>query len=320
MKRFSLLSSLVIVLAIGACTIKQSTHPELSSRPEKKPTLSEARRGFKTQLIKTETESEPVAVPPKALFQIVYYESPIGKLAAYVSTPPKEKQKYPAMIWLTGGFSNSIGDTPWTPATPDNDQSASAFRQAGMIMMFPSLRGGNLNPGYKEAFYGEVDDVLAAIEYLSKQEFVDPNRIYLGGHSTGGTLALLVAASTDRLRAVFSFGPVEDVWGYGPDNLPFDTNNDRELDLRAPKLWLHSIKTPTFVFEGTVGNWESLQELSRSSQNPVMRFHSVIGADHFNILSPVTQVIATKIKADTAVITNLEFQDKELNELFIIRE
>lgn len=319
MRQFSGLLSLVFFIALGACSIKPPTQPASNSKPERKPTLSEARQGFKTRLIKTETENEPVAVPPKALFQIVYYESPIGKLAAYVSQPPPDKQKYPAMIWLTGGFSNSIGDTPWAPATPDNDQSASAFRQAGMILMFPSLRGGNLNPGYKEAFYGEVDDVLAAIDYLSKQEFVDPNRIYLGGHSTGGTLALLVAASTDRLRAVFSFGPVEDVWSYGPDSLPFDTTNDRELDLRTPKLWLHCIKTPTFVFEGTVGNWESLQALARSSQNPVMRFHSVIGADHFNILSPVTQVIATKIKADTAVITNLEFQDKELNELFIIK-
>ena len=78
-------------------------------------------------------------------------------------------------------------------------------------MMFPSLRGGNDNPGKKEGFLGEVNDVLAASEFLSRQEYVDPDRIYLGGHSTGGTLALLVAASTDKYRAVFSFGPNDDV-------------------------------------------------------------------------------------------------------------
>ena len=65
-------------------------------------------------------------------------------------------------------------------------------------MMFPSLRGGNDNPGNKEGFLGEVDDVLAAADFLSKQEFVDPNRIYLGGHSTGGTLVLLVAACSNK--------------------------------------------------------------------------------------------------------------------------
>ena len=33
-------------------------------------------------------------------------------------------------------------------------------------MMFPSLRGGNNNPGSKEGFFGEVDDVLAAADLL----------------------------------------------------------------------------------------------------------------------------------------------------------
>jgi dipeptidyl aminopeptidase/acylaminoacyl peptidase len=60
-------------------------------------------------------------------------------------------------------------------------------------MMFPSLRGGNDNPGRHGGFYGEVDDVLAAHDYLSRQPYVDPKRIYPGGHSTGGTLALLTA-------------------------------------------------------------------------------------------------------------------------------
>ena len=84
-------------------------------------------------------------------------------------------------------------------------------------MMFPSLRGGNDNPGVREGFFGEVDDVLAAAEYLSKQAFVDPQRIYLGGHSTGGTLVLLVAECSGRFRAVFSFGPVLGTRGTAPE-------------------------------------------------------------------------------------------------------
>jgi dipeptidyl aminopeptidase/acylaminoacyl peptidase len=60
-----------------------------------------------------------------------------------------------------------------------------------------------------------VDDVIVATEYLRAQPHVDPDRIYLGGHSTGGTLVQLVAASSDQYRAVFSFGPMDDVGGYG---------------------------------------------------------------------------------------------------------
>jgi dipeptidyl aminopeptidase/acylaminoacyl peptidase len=56
-------------------------------------------------------------------------------------------------------------------------------------------------------------------------------RIYLGGHSTGGTLALLVAESSDRFRSVFAFGPTDDIRGYGQENLPFPISNRKEAEL-----------------------------------------------------------------------------------------
>src|SRR5690606_3682486 len=101
------------------------------------------------------------------------------------------------------------------PGPPSDDQSASAYREAGMLMMFPTLRGGNDNPGRREAFWGEVDDVLAALEAARRLPYVDPQRIYLGGHSTGATLALLVAASGASVNAVVALGPVADISGYG---------------------------------------------------------------------------------------------------------
>ena len=162
-------------------------------------------------------------------------------------------------------------------------------------MMFPSLRGGNDNPGKKEGFFGEVNDVLAASEFLSRQEYVDPDRIYLGGHSTGGTLALLVAASTDKYRAVFSFGPNHDVSGYLGDYLPFNTRDPREIALRSPGLWLHSIRCRTFVFEGTTGipNYlGSLEDMKAKSKNPAISFYPIRNGDHFNILAPINEKIA----------------------------
>jgi dipeptidyl aminopeptidase/acylaminoacyl peptidase len=298
----------------------QPTHPQRDGSPtgaggqtDQNISLTEARRGFKTKLVPQETAKEPVPQPPPRVFRTVRYDSPAGKLAAYLSPDPRDGKKHPAIIWITGGDCNTIGDV-WTKAPPSNDQSASAFRLAGIPMMFPSLRGGNDNPGFKEGFFGEVDDVLAAADYLGKQAFVDPGRIYLGGHSTGGTLVLLAAASSDRFRAVFSFGPVEDVAGYGPEYLPFDTSNRRELELRAPGRWLHSIKVPVFVFEGTVqGNLASLRALERASTNPKVRFHPVKGANHFSILAPTTRVIAAKILRDDGPATNLAFTEAELN-------
>jgi pimeloyl-ACP methyl ester carboxylesterase len=184
-------------------------------------------------------------------------------------------------------------------------------------MLYPSLRGGNDNPGFKEGFFGEVDDVLAAADYLAGQEFVDPGRIYLGGHSTGGTLALLAAESTNRFRAVFSFGPADDVRGYGSDNLPFNLADVREVKLRSPGAWLSSIQSPVFVFEGTrqPGNLGSLQAMARASGNPLAHFHPVKGADHFSILAPLTRLLAAKVLQDDGPTTNITFTEQELDNL-----
>jgi acetyl esterase/lipase len=275
--------------------------------------LADARRGFKTQLVRREQSGDEVPRPPSAIFRVVQFDSPAGKLAAYLSPDPGDGQKHPAIIWITGGDCNTIGDV-WSEATPDNDQTAAAYRRAGIAMMFPSLRGGNQNPGYREGFYGEVDDVLAAADYLATQPFVDPGRIYLGGHSTGGTLVLLVAASSDRFRAVFSFGPADDVAGYGADSLPFDLSNPREFELRAPGRWLHSIQSPTFVFEGAQEpcNLGSLQSMSSASKNSLVQFHQVHSANHFSILARTNSLIAGKILDDNGPTTKLAFTAEEL--------
>jgi dipeptidyl aminopeptidase/acylaminoacyl peptidase len=288
--------------ALVGCGLQEP--PETSSLPD-------ARKGFQTKLTAPPAGQEPVAEPPPQVFRLVQYDSSVGKLAAYLTPDPGDDQRHPAIIWITGGDCNTIGDV-WSEPSPDNDQTASAYRHAGIIMMFPSLRGGNDNPGVKEGFLGEVDDVLAAADFLAQQEYVDSRRIYLGGHSTGGTLVLLVAASSDRFRAVFSFGPVDDVAGYGSEYLPFDASSRREVQLRSPIRWLHSIKSPVFVFEGSEGNIDCLHAMARRSKNPLLHCHAIPGGDHFNILAPTNRLIAEKVLRDEGPVTSLSFTEAEL--------
>ena len=117
---------------------------------------------------------------------------------------------------------------------------------------------------------------------------------------------------------MFSFGPVDDVGGYGKEYLPFDSSNPREVELRSPGRWVNSIQSPTFVFEGVKprSNIGSLRELEQASQNPLVHFGAVKGASHFSILQPVTRVIAGKILADNGPELNIAFGDEELNRLF----
>jgi acetyl esterase/lipase len=305
---------LLSCLLLAGCDRQATAPSQISSlAASQKVSLAEARRGFTTHLIRHEAQWRRVPSPPPRLFRIVQYNSSAGKLAAYISQPPHDGKKHSAIIWIFGGFGNGIDDTAWT-SDPGNDQSASAFWKAGVVTMYPSFRGGNDNPGFQEGFFGEVDDVLAAADYLAHQPFVDAQRIYLGGHSTGGTLALLAAEFSDRFRAVFCFGPVNDVAGYGSSDLPFDLSNQREIDLRAPGLWLHSIRNPVFVFEGTESpsNDDDLQLMQGNSSNPAIHFYRVRGANHFSILAPMTRVLATQILNDRGPATNIEFDEDEL--------
>ncbi len=264
--------------------------------------LPEARKDFKTHLLREQSVGEPAESPPAAILRLVHYSAPLGQNAAYLGVDPRDGKKHPAIIWLVGGFSNSIGDVAWTPGPVTNDQSASGFRDQGIIMMYPSLRGGNDNPGHIETFFGEVDDVLAAAKFLAGCDYVDSTRIYLGGHSTGGTLALLVAAAAEsgRFRAIFALGPVEDVTGYGADVLPFDLSDPRESRLRMPLRFINSIRCPTFIIEGSKApsNLMSLKALARGSNNALLHFRAIPGGTHFSIIHSQVEEIGATITAD----------------------
>src|SRR5688572_2531956 len=89
--------------------------------PAKTPNLSLAEHKAKhpTKLLREEKIGEPVPEPPEGMFDRVDYETPLGKMAAYVSPDPKDGKKHPLIVWRVGGFANSIGGTEWEEAEPD---------------------------------------------------------------------------------------------------------------------------------------------------------------------------------------------------------
>ena len=264
--------------------------------------LAQARSGKSTQvaqaLLKAPEKPEALPQPPAELFVPSTYQSGGMELASFVSPNPKDGQRHPAIVWLTGGDSNTLGRF-WNEGDPSNDQSASAFRKAGMVMMFPALRGGNSNPGTREYFWGEVDDVIAAVLHVAKLPYVDPTKIYLGGHSTGGTLALLAAGTGLPIAGVFAFGPVADPSTYARDQLPVNWKllGDEELRLRAPKHWMHAVAAPTWIIEGAKppANVPALAELCQARKSDQVQCVLVAGEDHFSVLQPLTRRIAAQI-------------------------
>ncbi len=312
--------STALFFGLSACS--QTSAPSASGNTEASSppasvdgqTLTQARARFATRLIRQERDGSPPPTPPADRYALIRYPAAGGEFSAYLTPRPETPGKHPAIIWMTGGDSNTIGDV-WSPQPRENDQSAAAFGNAGIVAMFPSLRGGNDNPGVREAFYGEVQDILAAADYLATLDYVDPQRIYLGGHSTGGTLVLLVAQTDARFRATFAFGPVYDVAGYGHDMLPVVVEDTNEIRLRSPGYWLSSIRSPVYIFEGDHdGNTHDLERLRAESRNPNIHAFVVPGADHFSTLAPLNERIAQKILADSSGAADFSFGEADVVE------
>jgi hypothetical protein len=295
---------MLAIICLG-CDVNTKTTSSVSGlgTNDSKPTLLEARQGFVTKIVNKGEAYGPPDSPIGSEFELVSYSSPVGPLAAYVTRDPGDGNQHPAIVWITGGDNNSIGDV-WSPSPRSNDQSASGFRRAGIIMMFPSQRGGNDNPGRREGFLGEVDDILAATDHLASLPYVDSQQIYLGGHSTGGTMVMLVGECSNRFRAIFSLGPVAAASQYGGDFIYCDANNEIEIALRSPIFWLECVKTPMYVFEGADnGNWDAIQLMVDENKNPNIQFFQVAGHDHFSVIAPLVDKLAEMIVKGQVKVT-----------------
>lgn len=298
--------------AVTASSSADSLSAAHTSRPYKSSLLA-ARKQFTTKLLTMNQQKTKPEKPPKDLFSIVSFPTEVGNMEAYLGKIADDGKLHPAIIWLTGGFGNGL-DNVWEEADADNDQTAAVFRKAGLVMMYPAQRGGNMSPGHEESFFGEIDDIIAARDFLAKQKGIDSNRIYIGGHSTGGTKVLLVAESTNKFRAVFSFGPVSSALVYGSDNLTYDVDNKEENILRAPGAWMSDIVTPTYIIEGNDGmsNISELLLLKKIATKKAytnIHFYEINGKDHFSGLQPASVIVAKQIMTDTLQQVNIQFTD-----------
>lgn len=285
--------------------------------------LSQARAGFQTELVNDTLERDGEAeTPPAELFKTVYYPSPVGDLVAYLTPDPKDGKRHPAVVWAHGGY-GGIGSFLWEPQDADNDQSGRAFPEAGIITMMPSWRGENDNPGKFEMFFGEINDLHAARDYLATLPYVDPNRIYLVGHSTGGTLTLLGNEYQNGFRAAFSLGGIPDLklrLSLGPTSVgpSFNTQNPREFYLRSPRTFVKHLKSPTYYFEGSRNYWnKELRIMEENAKRVGVPFHaySIPGGDHFSIILPVTRLIAQKILHDTGAQPHIDFSPADFEHI-----
>lgn len=249
------LASIIFAASIGFAQNTQPAQVDVSVVPNitvQSEDYAEARKNFHTALLRkgpAPHQQDCQTSAPPAGVEEVYFSSGNLRLRAWLSRPSLGSQKYPVVLFLHGGF--CFDATDW--------EQTKQFRDAGFIVMLPNRRGENGLPGNFTMFYDEVDDVIAAAEYLRQQSFVDQKRIYVAGLSTGGTLTMLAALAYPRFRAAASFSGSPDLSGYtqhavligNEGDIPFDYRNARELELRSAWAYAAGFKCPARLYYGT---------------------------------------------------------------------
>lgn len=207
--------------------------------------LADERAKFRTKLLKREAApgGQKVGPAPKG-YQEIRYSSGKLKLKGWVTEDPRDGTKHPAVVYLHDGA--GLGKEDWA--------QAEALRKAGYVVLAPLARGEGGNPGFFECYYGEVDDAVAAGNFVSGRPYVDPAHVFLAGRGTGGTLAILTAMVPSPFAAAVAIGGLTDAGlyyrGWSAERVPFDTSNPAEGLLRTAKAFPESIRCPLHLIIG----------------------------------------------------------------------
>jgi acetyl esterase/lipase len=145
--------------------------------------------------------SSASALETKAVKDIAYKDDVVS-LTPYEQerckldlTVPADARGFPTFVWFYGGgLKNGSKDL----RSEYCGEIRESLAQAGVAVVTPDYR---LSPKAKYPAY--VDDAAAAFAWTVKhiaEHGGDPRKVFIGGHSAGGYLALLVAFDPERLK------------------------------------------------------------------------------------------------------------------------
>ncbi len=124
------------------------------------------------------------------------------ELTAYLFVPRVVQGGRPAIVFLHG---SEI--TPWYTRNISR-----ALRDLGYVVLALSQRGSaGSDHSPSLACQRKADDIVASIAWLQEQPAVDRDRVGLIGGGMGGVVALLTAAKTDLVSAVFVWSSASDL-------------------------------------------------------------------------------------------------------------
>ena len=172
-------------------------------------------------------------------------------------------KKYPLIVEVHGGPASAVLGR-WAGGA--GGFSAVAYSALGYFVLMPNPRGSY---GQGEAFtqanrkdfgYGDLRDILAGVDTVSKSYSIDQNRVGLTGWSYGGFMTMFAITQTHRFHAAVAGAGISDWLSYYGENsidqwmIPYfgaSVYDDPAVYLKSSALnYIKQVKTPTLVVVG----------------------------------------------------------------------
>ncbi|HVZ17643.1 MAG TPA: S9 family peptidase [Terriglobales bacterium] len=219
-----------------------------------------------TRRSKQVTHSMSAAINPNDMVTpyLVHYPSRDGKFTisawAYMPYNIGRNDKYPAIIYIHGG--------PASQQRNDFNPFLQYMMNQGYVVIAPNYRGSS---GYGEAFEranlmdmggGDLQDVLAAADFIRKTGYVDPKKLIVMGRSYGGYMTMMaVTKDPEKWAAGAAVVPFvnwfteyqnEDATLQASDKATMgDPVKDKALwEDRSPINFVDKIKAPLLLIAG----------------------------------------------------------------------
>ena len=146
-------------------------------------------------------------------FDVVYGSVPgkAGRLRT-ILTRPKGEAKRPALFLIQGYGCGSVEGMPGRPV--EFQLIADAFTEHGFVTLRvekPGCGDSEGGPCPEVDFLTELDGYRRGLKWLKTLDGVDPDKVFLFGHSLGGIWAPMVAAD-DPVKGVAVYGTVAKTW------------------------------------------------------------------------------------------------------------
>jgi len=170
-------------------------------------------------------------------------------------------KKYPLIVMVHGGPSAAV-----TPHWPGAGFGGAPFSALGYFVLMPNPRGSYgqgekfTQANRKDFGYGDLRDILAGVDTVTKKYSIDPERVGITGWSYGGFMTMFAVTQTNRFHAAVSGAGIANWQSYYGENsidqwmIPFfgaSVYDDPAVYAKSSAIdFIHKVKTPTLVVVG----------------------------------------------------------------------